>query len=533
MQHLNPLQAAPMDTASSKIQLFISCRKLKDMDLASVSDPVCTIYMRESETAQWSKVDQTECIKDNLNPDFEKSFILSYYFERHQYIRFEVCDGMNSGKELDLIGTADTSIGNIVGSKNQTFVADLKKTNHTSFRGNIIVRADSVQESNWDVNLRIQGRGLPTMANCLCGQDNIFFEIYRGSLQDPKLFLKVYDSDPVSGTVNPIFPAFKLKGQQLCNSQKDLPIQIKFFNRQNMQNNLISSVTLTLNEMLDRKEFDLKNIHLNQVSGAVIINQIQLVEKPSFIEYLRSGWQISLTVAIDFTASNGEFSQPNSLHFLGAFNQYEQAIGAVGSILEPYDYDKSFPVYGFGGVPRFIGQNSVNHCFPLNGDPTNPEVLGTFGILDLYRRNLPGISLSGPTYFSHVISQMQNIIKSRGPMAFYNILLIITDGEIHDMQSTKDLIVQGSSMPLSIIIIGVGEEKFALMKQLDSDRELLRDSMGRPAQRDIVQFVKYKKYAAQGIPKLAEKVLQEVPDQLVNFMVNNGIKPAPVQFAQY
>jgi hypothetical protein len=42
----------------------------------------------------------------------------------------------------------------------------------------------------------------------------------------------------------------------------------------------------------------------------------------------------------------------------------------------------------------------------------------------------------------------------------YNILLIITDGEIHDMEATKDLIVAGSHLPFSIIIVGVGEESF-------------------------------------------------------------------------
>ena len=45
----------------------------------------------------------------------------------------------------------------------------------------------------------------------------------------------------------------------------------------------------------------------------------------------------------------------------------------------------------------------------------------------------------------------------------YNILLIITDGEIMDMPETKKLIVQLSSLPLSIIIIGVGNASFAKM----------------------------------------------------------------------
>ena len=95
---------------------------------------------------------------------------------------------------------------------------------------------------------------------------------------------------------------------------------------------------------------------------------------------MRSGWQINLHVALDFTASNGESSLPTSLHFLGAFNQYEQAIQSVGSILEVYDNDKSFPVYGFGGIPRYMGVNSVQHCFPVNGDFSNPEVYGSAGI---------------------------------------------------------------------------------------------------------------------------------------------------------
>ncbi len=53
------------------------------------------------------------------------------------------------------------------------------------------------------------------------------------------------------------------------------------------------------------------------------IEDITLIEKPSFIDYLRSGWQMNLHVAIDFTASNEDPVLPISLHYLGEFNQYE------------------------------------------------------------------------------------------------------------------------------------------------------------------------------------------------------------------
>ena len=52
-------------------------------------------------------------------------------------------------------------------------------------------------------------------------------------------------------------------------------------------------------------------------SGHLVIGQCQLIEKPSFVDFLRGGWAISLSVAIDFTASNGEPVDPKSLHYMG------------------------------------------------------------------------------------------------------------------------------------------------------------------------------------------------------------------------
>jgi hypothetical protein len=48
---------------------------------------------------------------------------------------------------------------------------------------------------------------------------------------------------------------------------------------------------------------------------------------------------MNFTVAIDFTASNGNPSQPNSLHYYDPYkqNQYALAIQAVGEIIQDYD----------------------------------------------------------------------------------------------------------------------------------------------------------------------------------------------------
>ena len=216
---------------------------------------------------------------------------------------------------------------------------------------------------------------------------------------------------------------------------------------------------------------------------------------PSLVDFLRGGWGISLCVAIDYTASNMEPTNPSSLHYLSEFNQYEMAIHSVGRILEAYDSDNLIPVYGFGAIPRYMNEVNTNHCFPLNGVYPNPEVQGVNGILGCYRSTLHNIKFSGPTYFAPILKQMIQIVRLRLQEMSYHVFLILTDGEIHDMMETKDLVVEASELPMSIIIIGVGKEKFKLMKELDSDKQILRSSSGKAAQRDIVQFVKFKKFA--------------------------------------
>ena len=47
----------------------------------------------------------------------------------------------------------------------------------------------------------------------------------------------------------------------------------------------------------------------------------------------------------------------------------------------------------------------------------------------------------------------------------YYVLLIITDGVISDMNDTLAAIVHASSLPMSIIIIGVGTSRYTSVRQ--------------------------------------------------------------------
>lgn len=64
--------------------------------------------------------------------------------------------------------------------------------------------------------------------------------------------------------------------------------------------------------------------------------------------------------------------------------------------------------------------------------------------------------------------------------------MILTDGEIHDFEDVKDLLYEASNLPLSVIIVGIGNEDFEKMIYLDGDVEPLRNSKGEKAKRDLV-----------------------------------------------
>jgi hypothetical protein len=48
-------------------------------------------------------------------------------------------------------------------------------------QGKLVVRADSVKESNMEITMRVGARNLPTSASCFCANNHIFLEIYRGN----------------------------------------------------------------------------------------------------------------------------------------------------------------------------------------------------------------------------------------------------------------------------------------------------------------------------------------------------------------
>ncbi|XP_061540551.1 copine-9-like isoform X2 [Phycodurus eques] len=283
-------------------------------------------------------------------------------------------------------------------------------------------------------------------------------------------------------------------------------------------------------EVINPKKKGKKKKYVN--SGTVTLLSFKVESEYTFVDFIRGGTQLNFTVAIDFTASNGNPSQPTSLHYMSPYqmNAYAMALKAVGEIIQDYDSDKLFPAYGFGA--KLPPDGKISHAFPLGGDSENPNCVGIDGVMEAYFQSLRTVQLYGPTNFAPVINKVANCASEITDGSQYFVLLMITDGVISDMVQTKEAVVNAASLPLSIIIVGVGPAEFDAMEELDGD-EVRVSSRGRLAERDIVQFVPFRDYVDRSgnqvlsMARLAKDVLAEIPDQLLSFMKSRGIEPRP------
>ncbi|XP_052174409.1 E3 ubiquitin-protein ligase RGLG2-like [Diospyros lotus] len=185
----------------------------------------------------------------------------------------------------------------------------------------------------------------------------------------------------------------------------------------------------------------------------------------------------NLIVGIDFTKSNewtGTRSfQRRSLHHIGdVTNPYEQAISIIGRTLSAFDEDNLIPCFGFGDA-------STHDLEVFSFYPDERFCNGFEEVLRRYRELVPQLRLAGPTSFAPIIEMAITIVEqSRGQ---YHVLVIIADGQVtrsvdteHGQLSphekkTVEAIVKASEYPLSIILVGVGDGPWDMMKEFDDN----------------------------------------------------------------
>lgn len=176
-----------------------------------------------------------------------------------------------------------------------------------------------------------------------------------------------------------------------------------------------------------------------------------------------------------------------------------------------------YPVWGFGAKY----DNLTRHIFQV-GDAA--EVDGLHGILHAYRTTFQkGVVMSSPVVFTDVIKVAAKRAQRKLDAALlnkrlsYTILLILTAGNVSNVNDTVATLKRVVSTPLSVIIVGIGHNDFTAMKFLD-------DFQKQNGGRDICNFVKFSSKLSKS--ELTRATLNEVPEQLESYFKSREIYPS-------
>ncbi|TNM87167.1 hypothetical protein fugu_007397 [Takifugu bimaculatus] len=532
---------------ATKVEITVSCRNLLDRDTFSKSDPLVVLYTQGVECKQWREFGRTEVIDNTLNPDFVRKFILDYFFEEKQNLRFDVYDVDSKSPDLakhptdfnDFLGQVHCTLGEIVGSPASRLEKSLGGIPGRKC-GTIILSAEELGNCRDCATMQFCANKLDKKD--FFGKSDPFMVFYRSN--EDGTFTICHKTEVMKNTLNPVWQAFSIPVRALCNGDYERTIKVEIYDwDRDGSHDFIGEFTTSYKELcrgqgqsnvyevMNAKKKLKKKRYIN--SGTVSLLSFSVESEHTFLDYIKGGTQIHFTVAIDFTASNGNPSQSTSLHYMNPYqmNAYAMALKAVGEIIQDYDSDKMFPALGFGA--KLPPDGRVSHEFPLNGNTENPYCNGMEGILEAYHQSLKTVQLYGPTNFSPVVNHVARYAAAMQDGSQYFVLLIITDGVISDMAQTKEAIVNAAKLPMSIIIVGVGQAEFDAMVELDGD-DIRISSRGKMAERDIVQFVPFRDYMDRtgnhvlSMARLAKDVLAEIPDQLISYMKSRAIKPNPV-----
>jgi len=219
----NPADAHPVST----VELSVACRNLIDADVFSKSDPMVVLFTQAMGSNEWREFGRTETIDNTLNPDFVRKFIMEYYFEERQNLRFDVYDIDSQSHSLsnhDFLGRAYCSLGEVVAKTGSRFEAPLKEAKAVD-HGKILIRTEEVDTCKDSVVMAFKGVKLEKSG--WFGKSNPFLVFMR--CNEDNRFTVCEKSEVITSSLNPTWKQREYKLQILCNGDRDRPIKVEVY----------------------------------------------------------------------------------------------------------------------------------------------------------------------------------------------------------------------------------------------------------------------------------------------------------------
>ena len=433
------------ESAKYKVRLQFSAK-----DLLRSLNPVCRVLLEEQTAEKDRELLRTGPVPQSPTPTWQEHLRLGIWLWDVRRLRVEIYD--TEGEQGVVIASARVSLGWLL--RHASGEIQLHP------EGKLFIVAELVPDSpsKW-LYLKLSARNLRPMD--LIGANDPFFVLSQAAV--------LYTSEVLD---NELLPRWKPLRLPITPTLASNPLQLSLYDKDFIGSDHIGSLQTSLLELTEGgPELRIQD-KAGRESGIVRVEVAKVTDEYEFVREMRTGLALEVCFGVDFGWGSGSFHTESQ-----ASNLYYRAISGVAEALESYT-EGPFALVGFGGhmSPHIECQSH----WSLSSTP----LVGTKALLKAY---FHAVSQAIYPFSSKLLSPLLqeyrlNALPNSGR---YYVLVILSSGRFSDLEACKEELRLLSALPVSLLLVGIGDISERETTSLDSNSALLTSQRGT-AVRDCV-----------------------------------------------
>ena len=485
------------DESTCNLKLEITLKKIQNQRNHTIE-----LYeYKNSRKKEKKKIAQTESKAPSIekNITFEEDIIIPFHFSQNQPLEFIIKDSIDDS-------VISVTLGQIIGSLRQTYRETLESG--MIFEVTAILNDELNKECVFNVEI----------SGALVGMKLGYSITSLGNQYDPVNKL-VYESEILENNKLVKFNESVIPLNQLAadNNLDDNIIEIEF--KDVLHSNELGKYKNSINQLFVKDiDFDL----IGNKKAKIVCRKKNF---HSLLDYLERDLHLATTIFIDFSESGGA----NCHHVVKNESIFEYLMRSFLDVLEPYNEDQFFHIYGYGFKLKEPKKKEYDpYMFPLSQKSDYPSV-SIKEISKLYYEFLKAINFDkAKTNIDVIIKKFNGAIKEdieNYDTRDYNILLIFANNDITDEKEFVKNIIFTSTLPISIIVVGLGKGPYTKIENIEQNFLNLVDDEGNKPQRKCIKFISFNK-KQKNAQSTVKNSLIDIPEKMIEYLAIKNIEPS-------
>ena len=485
------------DESTCNLKLEITLKKIQNQRNHTIE-----LYeYKNSRKLEKKKIAQTESKAPSNGKDitFEEDIIIPFHFSQNQPLEFKIKDSIEDT-------VISVTLGQIVGSLRQTYRETLESG--IIFEVTAILNDELNKECVFNVEI----------SGALVGMKLGYLITSLGNQYDPVNKL-VYESEILENNNLVKFNESVIPLNQLAadNNLDDNIIEIEL-------KDVLHSIELGKYKNSINQLF-VKDIDLDLTGNKKAKIVCRKKNFHSLLDYLERDLHLATTIFIDFSESGGA----NCHHVVKNESIFEYLMRSFLDVLEPYNEDQFFHIYGYGFKLKEPKKKEYDpYMFPLSQKPDYPSI-SIKEISKLYNDFLKAINFDkAKTNIDLIIKKFNGTIKEdieNYDIRDYNILLIFANNDITDEKEFVKNAIFTSTLPISIIVVGLGKGPYTKIENIEQNFLNLVDDEGNKPQRKCIKFISFNKQQ-KNVQSTVKNSLIDIPEEMIEYLGIKNIEPS-------